>query len=236
MLKGFGDLLGLSWSEFKGNFWNFAKVILLFSFIPFVLFGIIGWVTDSAIFLGFSSIITMVLYFVMAVSLIYMVFLKPEKINVKDSIKGGMNFFWRYIWLSIIMLFLLALLFLLLIVPGIIFLIYWTFASYILIWEDKSAWESMKRSKEIIKGKWWRTFSYMILLGIIIVAISFVFSIPSLFLGEKSSSFMGSVIVQLGMFITTPLSLLFTKNLYLDMKHNIGASSAKPVAPKKGAK
>jgi hypothetical protein len=47
---------------------------------------------------------------------------------------------------------------LLLIVPGIIFSIYWIFALYVSIFRDINGTDALKYSKKLVEGKWWRIF------------------------------------------------------------------------------
>ncbi len=51
---------------------------------------------------------------------------------------------------------------------------------YVLIRENVGIFESMRRSKLIVKGRWWRVFGYFILFSLITIAISFAFLIPNL--------------------------------------------------------
>ena len=135
----------------------------------------------------------------------------------KESIKGGLNYFWKYLGLSIVLIIFLFLLFLLLIIPGIIFLIYWLFAPYVLIAENKKIMESLKRSKEIVKGRWWHVFGYFLLFSIILGIILFILTIPNFFL---SSGILKLIINQVYTLISVPLSLLFFRNFYYDLIKN----------------
>ncbi|NOZ34534.1 MAG: hypothetical protein GXO80_04460, partial [Chlorobi bacterium] len=52
------------------------------------------------------------------------------------------------------------------------------FIFLIIIYENKSATESISRSFEIIKGKWWQTFGLILVFGLIIGSMSYIFIIP----------------------------------------------------------
>jgi len=150
-------------------------------------------------------VVLVVLMILLNISYIHIAFLDKEK-SFREVLGVAKKFFWKYLWLVIIMGLLLILLFILLIIPGVIFMIYWIFASYILMNEKKGAWESLKRSKQIVKGRWWRTFGFMILIALVAIVVSLVAGfIP----------FIGGFVSTL---ILSPFITIFLKNFYLDMK------------------
>jgi MFS family permease len=50
--------------------------------------------------------------------------------------------------------------------------------SYVIANEKTTAWESLKRSIAIIKGKWWESFGYYFVMNMIQSAISYAFILP----------------------------------------------------------
>ena len=94
--------------------------------------------------------------------------IKKDNYSYKELINSGKNSYFRYIGFFIVSWVFLTGLFLLLIIPGIIFMIYWSFGVYVLFDEKKGIVDSLKRSKEIVKGKWWRVFGYFILILLIL--------------------------------------------------------------------
>lgn len=55
----------------------------------------------------------------------------------------------------------------LIIVPGIYLSVAWVFYVYAIGLSDKKGMEPMRYSKALVKGKWWRTFGYLLLLAVI---------------------------------------------------------------------
>ncbi len=47
-------------------------------------------------------------------------------------------------------------------------MIFWIFASYIFIGENKGILESLKISHQIVKGKWWKVFGWTLLFVLIL--------------------------------------------------------------------
>lgn len=66
----------------------------------------------------------------------------------------------------------------LLIIPGIIFGVWWAFAIYILVLEDVSVIPSLKKSYALVKGWWWMVFHRMIFLFGIAVVVSVFAVVP----------------------------------------------------------
>lgn len=101
-------------------------------------------------------------------------------------------------------------LFLLLIVPGVIFAVYWTFTPMVVLFRDKTGLDAMRESKAIVKGSWWRVFGYFFSVGFIVYVlaaiIQFIFSLAYMsFFLFSSAPF---IVETLFMFINSFLSSL----------------------------
>ncbi len=125
----------------------------------------------------------------------------------------------------------------------------WMFSPFILIGENRSVMESLKKSKELVKKRWWITFLYVLLLLLILWIISFVVSIPSMIINtginfayygsagvtepESLTSFTRNINIFLlttmvstifniiAQAITVPLAIFFFKNIYLMRKEEV---------------
>ena len=76
---------------------------------------------------------------------------------------------------------------LLLILPGIFAAIALSLYSIVIIREKASAQESLRRSYELTKGKWWSTFGLIFVIGFIAAIISMLFLIPTFVLSALGS-------------------------------------------------
>lgn len=83
---------------------------------------------------------------------------------------------WRLFVTYVIYVVLIALLLLLLIVPGIIFMVYWYVFSYVVLDQKLSGMEALKKSREMIRGNWLKTFVIVIISIIITGVISSIIS------------------------------------------------------------
>lgn len=259
MKKDFGDLLRDSWKEYKDNFKVYFKIFLLFYvIISILLYGLLFFVSYkfNLELVNYTSIDTeyfitqifsnnqLIFYFVllgilallsglagvfMKSSFLYNVLYRKKQMNTKETIRGGKKYFWKFFLFLIVEFIFLGGLFLLFIIPGIIFAVFWIFAVYVLIGENKGIIESFKESYNIVKGRWWKTFGYILLFFLVIFilsisrdVISFIIGLPLLSLPLFYNNLFNSILNQflnLGLnLITIPLGIIYYKNLYLEMK------------------
>ena len=168
------------------------QVVSLFSLIVFmVVFGII---------LG-------ILYFWTNIAYTY-IGLENKKLSFSNIFKFTRKNFWRYVGLTFLVVICLIPLYILFIVPGIIFTVFWAFSGYILLKENTGIRKSMKKSRALVKGRWWHVFGYGLLFMVIFCVASFVLGLIPFF---------GNLISYL---VLTPLLVIFFKNFYLDLKDN----------------
>jgi len=256
----FGKILGKSWEEYKVNFRAIFKLILIFVGIPLLILNLVQLIllfsnsdfyqlmTSSPnpnillspflwVMVGLSVLLGLIVFLFQLFAQAGLIgsSLDKSKFSYKEIVTAGRGFFLKFLGFSIVAgLFLLGL-FLLLIIPGIIFGVYWMFAVYVLYYEKKGILASLKRSREIVKGKWWRTFGYAILFSLIMLLVSWaggLITMPTsaiynsliisgqpiseIFLGfHYLLGFISGFAVSL---IQIPLSVLFFKNFYLEMK------------------
>jgi uncharacterized membrane protein len=126
-------------------------------------------------------------------------------------------------------------LYLALIIPGIIFFNILGSKHIYLLDKNEGILNSLKQSRKMIKGKWWKTFGYSLLLILILFVFSIaigiikapIFLISIIHLAkntEFSLGFLGissliDVLYKTGTsLINTPLAILFFKNFYQFIK------------------
>lgn len=74
------------------------------------------------------------------------------------------------------------------IVPGVYFSIAWGFYLFCIGLSGKKGWAALKYSKELVKGKWWRTFAYLWLLSIVAMLWNSVFQLIYVFVPAGTAS------------------------------------------------
>jgi|WetSurMetagenome_2_1015567.scaffolds.fasta_scaffold99865_3 hypothetical protein len=101
-----------------------------------------------------------------------------KKIDLSTAYSKAFGRWPAAIYTNIIEGVLLLLLFLLIIIPGLIYSIYWTFALYAVALSGKSGKEALDYSKTIVKNRWWTVLGYTLVFGL----IGLVLSIPLIIL------------------------------------------------------
>ena len=242
----FGELLGKSWKEYRANFTFILKVFLVLAAIPALILFFnpnviylnnslkigsvqqirdLGAITISSIL--FLSLIANVFSVLMKATFISAFMSKKTPEKASAAIREGLNYLLRLIGLIVITVLALIPLYLLLIIPGIIFTVYWAFSAYVLIGEKRGIIESLRHSFYLVKGRWWRVFGYFLLIILTFICVALLITIPSFIITKLISLVSGkgiiyglvSEIISLGVaLITTPLLIIFMKNFYTDLR------------------
>ncbi len=242
-----------SYSEYKKNFKNIFLLSLIFIGIPLILSTLIfsfyifknqdfynGFINNqptnlpifyTSLFLGIFivGLIYSIFYFIFGAGIVKESI--TGKFNFHKTINSGKNNFWKLVWFFIVVSFFLMLLFLALIIPGIIFAIYWSVAVFAYFESKKTIIESLKTSFNMVKGNWWKIFVYSVLMSILGIIVSFVLSIvivPTellIYISENPSANLLTINIILNVIsnflfnlITIPFFILFCKNIYLELK------------------
>ncbi len=124
--------------------------------------------------------------------------------QIWEKVRGS---FWKYIGFSLVSTIFLIGLFILFIIPGVIFSVFWVFGVYVLLNEDKGILESLGESRSLVRGRWWKTFGYLLLALLIYVGASIVLNFLP---------FAGAILSSL--FINS-FAVIFLKNFYLAYKN-----------------
>jgi hypothetical protein len=269
----FKELFSKSWNEYRLNFKQIFKLILVFVVIPSLIVFFIGQflffsngqaeeyknffssfsienppteeqISDFNREINSQSLSTNWILLLLSIGAAFfsMFFqfgftkasLKDKKINYSNSINYSKKLFFASLGFVIVTALLLLGLFILIIIPGIIFSVYWFAGYYVYLNEDKKIIESLRTSYRLVKGRWWKTFGYLLLFILIIILINIAISIPSAILGiiffvylmMGNFSIVFFIINQLfsaitgivATSITLPLVILFFKNMYLEYK------------------
>lgn len=148
-------------------------------------------------------------------------------INIKESYLQTSKYLWPTIWTSALIVLAVIFGFVLLIIPALIFIVWFTYSFYIIIFEDKKGYITLKESKNLVSGRWWKTLWLLLVptffFGIIILSVQMVISLPfDLLLDQKSLVYLfsSSIISTIISAIFTPLSALTTIYLYLSAREN----------------
>jgi len=295
-----GVLLSKTFREYKTHFRDLTLLLLLFLIIPTLVTTAaqMTWFFSSSeiqtlmlspdfegIEISYLSwlyvlvtlviaLIALVLQYYLLAGLISSSLQKKDKdkYDLKKVSKLASENFWRYIWLTILIMLVffaiatiigllvtfLTIIFAL-VIPAeiavalgfIIFftilgialftlLIYWILSVYYLLDEKCSATDSMKKSYRVVKGRWWLTLGYLLVVGLIIMGFSSVINLPFFLfemiyiIGQGHAALASTIqspelyvfqtinelVISIFYAFVYPFSLIFFKNLYFAYKKN----------------
>lgn len=104
---------------------------------------------------------------------------KKEEIDVKKMARHGLTFLWPLLLTSLLMVFLLLPLFVLFIIPGIVFAVYWIFTGLAVVVVNKKYMSALRYSRQLVKGRWWEVVSRIVVLSILISIVTLGLFIPT---------------------------------------------------------
>ncbi len=163
-------------------------------------------------------------------ALIYAIRDSQENIGVKEAYRRGWHKIFSYWWVSFLAGFIIFGGFFLLIIPGVVFLIWFSLVGFILISENLKGMDVLLKSREYIKNKWWRVFWRFLFIGgvsvIIYLTLIFVFSILKIPFSEEIIRFISGIFL-------TPLITTYSFILYKDLKAIRGEFVFTPTNKKK---
>jgi hypothetical protein len=116
---------------------------------------------------------------------------------------------------------------LLLVVPGLLALTWWSMVIPVIVLEGRSAGESFGRSRDLVRGYAWNVFGIIILTFLILLAFEIVLAIVLSPIADWLQSFVSDVITGT---IATPFAIAAWSLLYFRLRDAKAASAGAPVA------
>ncbi len=179
-LPGFGKLLKNTCQIFKQRFWTFVGILALPFFVSLGLIYILPsvyFLPATALFIKILLVIISVIFLIIIsawsyVALLFAIKQRETGIGIRECFKKGWRKIISFIWISFLEVIIVFGGFLLLIIPGIIFSIWFSLAKYILVSEDQRGMKALLKSKQLIKGNWWPVAWRFLLMGLIMTIIS----------------------------------------------------------------
>ncbi|MBU3964115.1 hypothetical protein KJ591_01675 [Patescibacteria group bacterium] len=107
-----------------------------------------------------------------------LIFSIKDDTGIKESYQKGWKIFFSYIWVYLLFILIISGGFLLFLVPGVLFLIWFSLSVFVLVSEGGKGSGALFRSKCLVRGKFWKILWRFLILGLIIGAGLFlVFSL-----------------------------------------------------------
>lgn len=231
-MESIGSLLGKSWEAYRKNFAKFMALIVLYS-LPWLAIALITtlfkasnyllennltWLTLINIFLALlmlaGLLLGVVIYFSAQAAIFVLIQKEKTKLSISKLFYEGKKYAWDYFVLGILSLILIALWTLLLIIPGFIFMIYYSVAFWVMFVENKKGYAALKRSKQLIKGNWWRVFWRIFSVTFF---LWFIFILPVYFMETKQAVETWRDITNVLNVIISPFMVAYSYFIYKDL-------------------
>jgi len=207
--------------------WGFVYALVPMLVVSLV-FGLKFWLGDNA-----SDSFYIAAFIVTAISVLFLIYFAIRAyisifLLVKNDYQGqelelfkeSKKYFWNYLGVVIPVAIFTILWSLLLIIPGIIFGIFYSFAVFIFFFEGKEGLDAISASKKLVKGYWWPVFGRYLLIGLIALVFSIIITAPISAKGiDKSSAFFQgwNFLVQIINYLVGPIYLIYGYNIYRDL-------------------
>ena len=235
MSRNSGKHVKKTFSFWQAKFKEFSMLML----VPIggtVVFGIIGYFFDGKE--GTASLVAFPVFLVAMVAFWYLMlrtmaglflYIRDSE-NEKDvwqSFVKGNTIVWSVFFVSLLVGIKVFLWTLLLIVPGIIFSVYYSLSSWSLVVEGKKGNEALRRSKELIEGYWWAVVGRNLYVGLIYAGIFIVLSLPLMAMPDNSVVMVVyNLLIQAIQYLVMPVYYIFTFLLFKNLVFIKGSSGS----------
>jgi len=212
-----GELFSLTWTQYKERAIPLLAVILINTVLisSLILVMIVSGIVGTAILMHFMNdvlaisiifIITTLFILVIALLLVWcqtamLAIVVDEDLGIIEAFQRGWEYFWPMTWVLTFLTGILISGFTFGIVPGFLFLVWFSFSIFIMFDENRRGLDTLLASREYVRGYGWNTFGKMIVAWLI-----------SLIIGTLP------LIGQILSMLFTPFFLLYILAIYRDLK------------------
>lgn len=144
-----------------------------------------------------------------------------DPVDVEASYRYGLKRLWSVILVSILVGLVVAAGFILLVIPGIIFLVFLSVSIPVLIVEGRRGTEAMGRSWNLVKGNFWHAFGVIVVAALIVGIISGIIGA----IGGHNWA-VRWIFTSIAQILTVPFASLVSVLLYLDLRARSESLSA----------
>ncbi len=238
-LPSIGSLFGRAFQIYGENFSKFFVLSLIFILLIYgsvilatLLFGggsLLGFASGNKT-AGLTTLGIMGIFYIFALvfisgyfsaalmaGLIFILKEREEKKSFSEVFGKAFSFAFRrgfaLWWVLILVGFVITGSLFLLIIPGIMFFVWFLFSTYSCIYERKNGMNALMYSRDLIQGYWWRTFLRILLLLVLLVGINLLLALIT-----PDSSTVNVVINILEGLIISPFVIVFYGLIYEDLK------------------
>lgn len=208
-LKTFRGVFYRTVEIYRDRFWTIAW-ILLFIYVPInALIEFSPWFRDPEDFDGMIQLAQLTGFYEILIGSFAMILLillarnalskKSATLSILVSKEFTISHYGRYVWTVLLKNIALAVLFVLLFVPGVVAGVFWLFAEPIAVLEGKGGLEAFRRSYRQLRGKWWQAFGMILLaIAVVLFPINVIAGLLASYSDLSAVRFLGSTLVDFG--------------------------------------
>ena len=181
-----GKSINYGWGKVKKDMWYFVGL----SFIYLVLTSFNTYFrNETANFYVSIFILILSAYLSGGFIKIFLSYYDDKKLAIIEIFKQS-KYFWRMLGAQILLILIVFFGLLLLVVPGIVWLIKYQFVFSLIVDKDMGVLEAMKKSSEITKGIKWQLFWFnivclgVIILGVLVFGVGIFVAYPVIMLAD----------------------------------------------------
>jgi len=214
-------ILREAWIIYKKKIKTFLGIMLIPVVVSLafslLLFGAMGLSAPDGFEIGLglsitfgiiATVVSIILYTWAQIALIYAI---REEISVKGAYLRAKQKLVSCWWVSFLVGLITVGGVIFLIVPGLIFAIWFSFAVFVLIEEDLKGMDALLKSKKYVTGRWGSVAWRIGFMGLIVMGIAIIMNIVIGILGFSSDSGLLNTLISL---VVTPLVMTYTFLLY----------------------
>ena len=151
----------------------------------------------------------------------------PEKTGIMENLKRSRRLIWSFFLVGLILELVMMGGMVLLIVPGIMFMVWYGFAAFVMVTENKKGRLALAQSKAYVKGRSWKVFGRMLLVYLTIYVPYIVLQILGVVFKDNPAIYLPAVILAFFLiFFGTFYMMAFTYTLYRQLRDSAGPTDA----------
>jgi hypothetical protein len=245
-LVSIGEILTKGWDLFSKNYQQFITPVLIM-IAPSILYSLAMFYTGPGYVLLYIVLFVLMILVSIWISIVLVLMIdklsKGESVEINKLYETSFAKIPSYLLVAILTALAIFGGFILLIIPGIIFSIWFEFSAYINLLENKNnkGIAALKSSKELVSGRWWGVLIRLIVpalavyLIIIVVMVVLAIIVPILAgsLNEYAQMMITNIISSIISLAITPLMLIFGIILYNSLKATKQTPVIQPTQPTK---
>jgi len=241
-ITGVFDLISKAFEVYKGKFWKFIGIMMIpvLGALPTVIVvglfvglnylsmdsgAVLTFVRVILIILGLIGVVIFAVVSISAQAGLYILIKTDKEISVKEAFLQGKSMAWQFFVVNLLVGVFVLLWSLLLVIPGIIIAIYYSFATWILVDKGDRGINAIKKSKKLIRGYWWAVFGRLLAIQVILMIVNVL---PLIIFGgtdNQGSKSLLTIVSNLISFLAAPLVLVYAYSIYKDLLNIKGENS-----------